>query len=106
VLGETYVFTVDAINSVGNSVKSTAFTLKLALVPDAPSAPTTGIINSDEIQVSWIAPSENGATIKGYDVYFKKQDETYNTVPYATTETTFTLSATTLRNSPYSLTDG
>jgi hypothetical protein len=58
-MGTTYAFQVEARNAVGYSSKSQVFEIIAATVPDAPTTPTTSILNND-ITIDWSQPAENG----------------------------------------------
>lgn len=74
-LGTNYDFVVEARNSVGYSPISDSVSILHAIPPDAPLAPTTANLNQDII-LSWVAPSDNGAEILSYKVVIRESDLT------------------------------
>ena len=69
--GTAYEIQVRAANSVGESEWSTAAQgIPAAQKPDAPAAPTLTAKN-DSLDVSWIAPGDNGSAITDYDVQYR-----------------------------------
>lgn len=68
--GEVYQFRVEARNAYGFSAFSTEVSVLAASPPSTPIAPTTAISGSN-IVVSWQEPTENGATIESYKIYFR-----------------------------------
>jgi hypothetical protein len=67
--GDTYTFTVAAINGVGTGAASPASNAVVpATVPDAPAAPTASSTAPAEAVVNWTAPSDSGSAITGYVV--------------------------------------
>lgn len=66
--GTTYNFWVVALNYIGSGTASQKLSVTASQVPDAPAAPTiTASYNS--IQVSWIAPNNQGSPITYYTVF-------------------------------------
>ena len=71
--GTTYEVQVRAGNSVGEgpwSPSSRATPMAVATAPDAPAAPTV-TPGDGQLEVSWTAPSDNGAAIDDYDVRYR-----------------------------------
>ena len=72
--GTTYQFQVRARSAVGWSAYSAITTgtpMASGALPDAPSAPTvTAGSARGSLDVSWVAPADNGSTISGYDVQY------------------------------------
>lgn len=66
--GSTYEFTLAAVNALGVSATSTFSSVTVTSAPSAPTAPSLTVRGSS-IDVSWTAPSGNGSTISGYNVY-------------------------------------
>jgi hypothetical protein len=68
--GDSYTFTVTAINSVGTSAAST---VSNAVTPaiSAPSAPTglTAVPGNHKVVLTWTAPSSNGGATVSYNLY-------------------------------------
>jgi hypothetical protein len=65
--GDTYTFSVAAVNSVGtgtSSASTAAVTLK-ATVPAAPAAPK-GTAGHGSVALTWVAPNPEGKPITGY----------------------------------------
>jgi len=64
--GASYNFKVEARNSVGYSLLSSAVSIIASQIPDKPAAPTTAALGSNVV-VTWSAPLFNGgATITSY----------------------------------------
>ena len=71
--GTTYEVQVRAGNSVGDgpwSPSSRGTPTATAMAPDAPAAPTV-TPGDAQLEVSWTAPSDNGAQIDDYDVRYR-----------------------------------
>jgi hypothetical protein len=68
--GTSYTFTVQASNSTGSGPVSTASNAVTPSVAGAPDAPTNVAASpaTTRAQVSWTAPSANGAALTGYTV--------------------------------------
>jgi type II secretory pathway pseudopilin PulG len=67
--GNTYYFTVEAVNSAGNSSPSTEVSTVPYTVPGAPTGLTATAGNA-LVSLSWTDPGSNGGSaITGYDVY-------------------------------------
>lgn len=81
--GQIVDFYVSCVNVVGEGEPSDILTLYVAAVPSQPSVPTETSVFSLEggasyaseigIQVSWTAPTDNGAPIKGYKLYMTEE---------------------------------
>ena len=101
--GQSYDVRVRAENSVGDSDWSTAATgtpeAPAAQKPDVPEAPTL-IAGNAQLSVSWIAPSNNGASITDYDVQYRvttiSDDAVWNDQDH--TDATLTTTITGLTN--------
>jgi predicted RNA-binding protein with TRAM domain len=67
--GDTYVFTVEAVNDVGSGAASAASSpVTPATVPDEPTG-LTAVPGNLSVQVRWIAPaSDGGSPITGYQL--------------------------------------
>ena len=77
--GKYYRFRIIAINSVGSSQPGPDSSFLAADFPSAPTQPQLVASTSNSVQIKWNPPSDNGgATITGYEIYFKKatEDET------------------------------
>ena len=88
--GQSYKVQVRAINSAGNGSWASATDTPGPEVPDAPGAPglTPG---NGELEVSWSAPSGNGAAISGYNVQYRTGTNNWrNHNPSSTSTSTFT----------------
>ena len=68
--GTKYEVQVRAANRSGDGQWSTSAGAIPAKAPDAPSAPTVNVWNT-ELQVSWPEPAANGAPITDYDVQYR-----------------------------------
>jgi subtilisin family serine protease len=68
--GATYQYSVLALNVVGTSVRAVAVSYSVAAVaPAAPAAPTLTWNSSGDLNIAWVAPSDNGGSaITGYKV--------------------------------------
>ena len=65
--GTEHTFSVTATNEVGESDPSNKTSVLIDAKPEAPGAPTVKP-GDGSITVSWIAPSNDGSPIEGYDV--------------------------------------
>jgi hypothetical protein len=73
--GTTYKFKVQSSNAFGYSDFSDEVEILAASKPTRPSAPTTTWSDSnDQVTVSWVAPSNNGAVITSYSIYIRQND--------------------------------
>ena len=70
-------------------------------VPDKPSAPTlTNGSNDGDLNISWTAPGNGGATITGYGVQYRKASvDTWSTLTHSGTGTTAALTGLTVGTS-------
>ena len=69
--GQTYYFTVEAVNGVGNSNPSTPQSATPATTPDPPTQ-STPTVASGQVTVKWTdvtVANDGGSSITGYDVY-------------------------------------
>ncbi len=68
--GNTYYFTVRAVNAVGSSLSSNeAFGIPAATTPDAPQNVGATLLANASASVSWVAPLDSGgSSITGYVV--------------------------------------
>jgi hypothetical protein len=66
--GDSYTFTVAAINSYGTGSFSPASNAVLLVVPGKPAAPTTSVASATSATVNWVAPTDSGPAISGYQV--------------------------------------
>lgn len=78
--GSPYSITVKAHNVAGDSVASTALSITLPNVPDAPVI-TSCTAGHEEFSVSWNTPGTNGSTISGYSVRYWTDPTDKTTVP-------------------------
>lgn len=97
--GQTYVYRVYAINSVGTSVPSseaTAGTTSSSVtVPGAPGGFTATAAGPTQINLSWNTPSNTGgAAITGYKIEVKKGSGSYETLVANTQSTSTSFSHT------------
>jgi len=65
--GTTYAFKVEARNSFGYSVPSSALSVLAAQIPSTPAAPTTSFDGTNVI-VTWTAPNNGGSAITAYTI--------------------------------------
>ncbi|HWG72759.1 MAG TPA: fibronectin type III domain-containing protein, partial [Acidimicrobiales bacterium] len=67
--GTTYFFTVEAVNTVGNSGASNEVAATPVAPPAAPTLlPATG--GNAQVSLTWTAPTSNGGSaVTGYDIY-------------------------------------
>ena len=68
--GAAYQVRVAAVNRSGDSAWSDTATATPAKAPDTPAAPTLTVKN-ESLDVSWTAPTDNGASISDYDVQYR-----------------------------------
>ena len=68
--GTAYQVRVAAVNRSGDSAWSDTTTATPAKAPDTPAAPTLTVKN-ESLDVSWTAPTDNGASISDYDVQYR-----------------------------------
>lgn len=54
-------------------MESQSITIFHALAPEKPDPPTT-TISGDNVVTTWVAPSDNGATILTYSITFRASD--------------------------------
>jgi len=90
--GQTYVYAVKAMNTVGSSAASDTATATPSASPAAPGAPTGLVANGlvNEISLSWSAPANPGSGVSDYLVYRGNTSGGEGTTPIATvTETTY-----------------
>ena len=68
--GQVYAYRVIATNEIGDSLPSDPISLRAAVAPDAPSAPTKTFADGTRVEISWNAPLSNGgADISKYEVF-------------------------------------
>ena len=76
--GGTYYYRVSATNAGGTSSVSSAVTVQL---PTPPGAPTnlTGSITTNQVVLSWTAPSNSGSTaISGYKIEYSTDNSSWS----------------------------
>ena len=69
--GQQYFYKVSAINSIGSSSASNEASATPISGPTVPSAPTgleANSISDSQINLSWVAPSNGGSAITGYEI--------------------------------------
>lgn len=66
--GQSYTFSIVAVNSLGASVSDDFDAITFASAPAAPAAPTA-TVDGSSITVNWVAPATNGSAITSYSVY-------------------------------------
>jgi hypothetical protein len=76
--GLIYKFKVESRNSFGYSDYSDVISILCAAEPDQPQVPTSTVFENQVI-FNWDAPNDNGTPITGYNIYFRKSDDTYST---------------------------
>lgn len=95
--GTLYTFRVSAVNAVGtgsasSSLSATPQAAQQATVPDAPTG-LSGTAGDSQIQLSWIAPANNGgASITGYVISYTPAGGGEETVDTGTS-TSYTLTS-------------
>lgn len=67
--GQSYVFEVRAVDSLGNSMASAAVTAVPAVFPPAPAEVAAQATGSWQAQVDWAASSPQTFPVAGYEVY-------------------------------------
>ena len=69
--GQTYVYAVQAMNTVGSSANSNTATAIPSANPTPPGAPTNLVANGlkNRISLSWTAPANPGSGVSSYLVY-------------------------------------
>ncbi len=70
VAGNSYKFVVEARNSFGYSVVSSAVTILCATIPSTPVAPIS-TVSGPNVIINWTAPSSNGLPITSYKIYIQ-----------------------------------
>ena len=77
----TYTYRVRAVNLSGSGPWSNEESLTtLVNLPSAPAQPTGAGLDSDSIEVSWMAPTDNGGdTITAYELEVRTVDNTFRT---------------------------
>jgi titin len=96
--GQTYIYRVYAINSIGTSVASveaTASSSSTVTVPGAPTGFAATPAGTTQINLSWSPPSNTGgAAISGYKIEARKGTGSYETLISNTQSTTTSFSHT------------
>jgi titin len=97
--GQVYVYRVYAITSFGQSEKPSAETTvnlksaSSASVPGAPPSLSATAVSPTQVNLSWLAPSNNGGyQISGYKIEVKKGSTAYSTLIANTGNSTTTYS--------------
>jgi hypothetical protein len=62
-----YSFKVEARNTLGYSVASSAILIRAAYVPDQQPTPSTSISGTD-VSITWQLPSDGGSSITAYKI--------------------------------------
>jgi Fibronectin type III domain len=70
IAGRTYVFKVEARNSVGYSAMSAEVSILAATIPGKPSTPTTSI-SDNNVAITWSVPDDGNAPINGYIILIR-----------------------------------
>jgi hypothetical protein len=104
---------VQAKNSFGHSEFSGTVSILCAAEPDQPNIPTSENFENQVI-FDWDAPQENGTPITGYNIYFRKSGDMYETElvdcdgsdSTIRTDTTCTVPLATFTASPFNLVQG
>jgi hypothetical protein len=73
---QSYKFKVRAKNIYGHGDFSTEATFEASDKPGKPTIPSV-VLDGVNVKVTWLKPAENGSTIDGYEVSFKKLDGTF-----------------------------
>ncbi len=93
--GTEYFVQVAAINSVGTGIYSEEESITLVVRPGAPTGVTVAVASGTSLDVSWVAPTENGgAEITGYSVQYR--DENANPSDWTSVTPTVTGTETTI----------
>ncbi len=93
--GTEYFVQVAAINSVGTGTYSEEESITLVVRPGAPTGVTVAVASGTSLDVSWVAPTENGgAEITGYSVQYR--DENANPSDWTSVTSTVTGTETTI----------
>jgi titin len=104
--GESYTFTIEAVNSVGNGPASGSLSATPVSVPGAPAAGSATAGNG-QVQISWSAPSTNGGLpITGYvinEYVGRSTSGTLKTIATGSTATSDTIAGLT-NGQPYTFT--
>jgi hypothetical protein len=85
--GDSYTFTVAAINAYGTGAFSAASASISLVTPGTPAQPTTVINSGTSITVNWVAPSDSGPPIIGYQVNDTNTTTSIATVDVCTSTT-------------------
>jgi len=96
--GGTYYYQVTALNSVGESARSSEVSARPTAPAAAPSAPTCSlkILTKTGIRVSWTVPTNGGSAITGYRIYRSTSSGTETLLTsVAASATSYTDTATT-----------
>lgn len=74
----TYRFTVSARNDAGVGNPSSVISLLAAEKPGTPDPPFVSLQNQSTIEVTWVAPDDNGGTaLTGYEVHWDQGIDTF-----------------------------
>lgn len=76
--GSTYKFKVQAYNSYGYSQFSNEVSILCAALPEQPLVPTSTVFEN-RVVFDWDTPADNGTPLTGYNIYFRKSDDQYET---------------------------
>ena len=91
--GQSYTFSIVAVNSLGSSVSADSEPITFATAPTAPAAPTA-TVDGSSMTVNWSAPANNGSAITSYSVYLINSSGTdvgTPSIPSPATSTSLTL---------------
>jgi titin len=90
--GQSYVFTVQAINAVGLSTPVNSLTTLVATSPEAPAAPAVTVDGMTSVAATWSAPAANGSPVTGYRVQYSTSSDFTSASTVDTSGTSYTAS--------------
>ena len=101
--GQTYVYAVKAMNTVGSSAASNTATATPSANPTPPGAPTNLVANGlkNRISLSWTAPANPGSGVSNYLIYRGTTAGGEGITPIATVTQTTYLDTSVTPGAPY-----